>query len=90
MPDKCQLLDSLELSTDYRGCRRSLADQQKQCELPFLNQKPSELSELDGLVVRGSRIVVSLGMRDLILEGIYDEHQVLVNCSERAFQSCPE
>lgn len=49
-----------------------------------------ELSELDGLVVRGSHIVLSVGMRDLILESIYDEHQVLVKFSERAFQFCPE
>ena len=46
-----------------------------------------ELSEMDGLVVRGSRIVVPTEMRKAILERIHDGHQGLGKCRERANQS---
>ena len=50
-------------------------------------QVRGELSEMDGLVVRGSRIVVPTEMRKAILERIHDGHQGLGKCRERANQS---
>lgn len=44
------------------------------------------LSELDGLVVRGSHIVISAAMRKIILERIHDGYQGLVKCGDRASQ----
>ncbi len=51
------------------------------------HQVTGELSELDGLVIRGSRIVIPAGVREMILERIHDGRQGLVKCRERAFQS---
>lgn len=50
-------------------------------------QLRGELSELDGLAVRGSRIVIPTAMRELILERIHDGHQGLAKCRDRANQS---
>ncbi len=44
----------------------------------------NELSEYDGLVVRGSRIVVPGSMRTDILQKLHDGHQGLTKCRERA------
>lgn len=46
-----------------------------------------ELSELDGLVVRGSHIVIPVHMREMVLDRIHDGHQGLTKCRERALQS---
>jgi hypothetical protein len=43
-----------------------------------------ELSEYDGLLVRGSRIVIPFSYRDDILGRIHDDHQGIVKCRERA------
>lgn len=50
-------------------------------------QVRGELSELEGLVTRGYRIVIPTIMREIILEKIHDGHQGLVKCRERASQS---
>uniref|UniRef100_A0A3B1ITQ0 Gypsy retrotransposon integrase-like protein 1 n=1 Tax=Astyanax mexicanus TaxID=7994 RepID=A0A3B1ITQ0_ASTMX len=50
-------------------------------------QVKSELSEYNGLVLRGSRIVVPRAMRGEILLKIHDGHQGLVKCRERANSS---
>lgn len=46
-----------------------------------------ELSELDGLIVRGSRIVIPVNMREMVRDRIHDGHQGLTKCRERALQS---
>lgn len=46
-----------------------------------------ELSEFDGLVIRGKRIVIPIAMREFILDKIHDWHQGLAKCRERANQS---
>ena len=46
-----------------------------------------ELSEVEGLVTRGQRIVIPNEMREVILKRIHDGHQGLVKCRERAYQS---
>jgi hypothetical protein len=43
-----------------------------------------ELSEYDGLLVRGSRIVIPFSYRDDIVGRIHDGHQGIVKCRERA------
>ena len=50
-------------------------------------QVKSELSEHNGLVLRGSRIVVPKSMRGVILQKIHEGHQGLVKCRERACSS---
>ena len=50
-------------------------------------QVRGELSELDGLVIRGSRIVIPTEMRELILDKIHDGHQGLAKCRQRANQA---
>ncbi len=50
-------------------------------------QVSGELSEIDGLVIRGSRIVIPTEMRKVILEKIHYRNQGLVKCRERANQS---
>lgn len=50
-------------------------------------QVKSELSEHNGLVLRGSRIVVPRQMRGEILQKIHEGHQGLVKCRERACSS---
>ena len=50
-------------------------------------QVKSELSEHNGLVLRGSRIVVPKSMRGEILQKIHEGHQGLVKCRERACSS---
>lgn len=50
-------------------------------------QVRGELSEVDGLVIRGSHIVIPTGMRKIILERIHDGHQGLVKSGEKANQS---
>lgn len=50
-------------------------------------QVRGELSELDGLVPRGSLIVIPAVMQEMILEKIHDRHQGLVKCRERANKS---
>lgn len=49
-------------------------------------QVRGELSEIDGLVIRGNRIVIPTE-RKVILARIHDGHQGLVKCRERAYQS---
>jgi len=44
----------------------------------------SELSEYDGMVIRGSRIVIPGTLRTDILDRIHDGHQGLSKCRERA------
>lgn len=46
-----------------------------------------ELSDLDGLIVRGSHIVIPVSMREMVLDRIHDGHQGLIKCRERALQS---
>lgn len=46
-----------------------------------------ELSEVDGSVVRGNRILIPTSMRKDKVEMIHDGHQGLVKFSERANQS---
>lgn len=46
-----------------------------------------ELSVVDGLVVRGSRIVIPTTLRSEMIERIHDGHQGLLKCRERAKQS---
>jgi hypothetical protein len=43
-----------------------------------------ELSEFDGLVVRGQRIVIPFSHRKYVLERIHDGHQGITKCRERA------
>lgn len=50
-------------------------------------QVKSELSEYNGLVIRGSRIVVPRSMRGEILLKIHEGHQGLTKCRERACSS---
>ncbi|KAK0156229.1 hypothetical protein N1851_000482 [Merluccius polli] len=50
-------------------------------------QVKAELSEHNGLVLRGCRIVVPQSMREEILQKIHQGHQGLVKCRERACSS---
>lgn len=50
-------------------------------------QLRGELSEIDGLVVRGNHIVAPTSIRKEIVERIYDDHQGLVKCKESANHS---
>uniref|UniRef100_A0A671U8K1 Gypsy retrotransposon integrase-like protein 1 n=1 Tax=Sparus aurata TaxID=8175 RepID=A0A671U8K1_SPAAU len=50
-------------------------------------QVKSELSEHDGLILRGSRIVIPRSMRGETLQKIHDGHQGLSKCRERACSS---
>lgn len=50
-------------------------------------QVKAELSEHNGLVLRGCRIVVPQSMREEILTKIHEGHQGLVKCRERACSS---
>lgn len=47
----------------------------------------NELSEADGLLIRGSRIVIPQPLRSDILKKIHDGHQGLTKCRERAKSS---
>ncbi|XP_034023466.1 uncharacterized protein K02A2.6-like [Thalassophryne amazonica] len=61
------------------------------CKVPVgirqFMQVKAELSEHDGLVLRGSRIVVPQLMRKEILQKIHEGHQGLTKCRERAYSS---
>lgn len=51
-------------------------------------QMKSELSEHNGLVLRGSRIIVPRAMRGEILQKIHEGHQGLVKCREERTHLC--
>ena len=46
-----------------------------------------ELSEYEGLVTRGNRIVIPWSVRSYVLDRIHDGHQGIVKCRERANES---
>jgi len=47
----------------------------------------NELSETDGLLIRGSRIIIPVSLRVNILQKIHDGHQGLTKCRDRAKSS---
>ena len=50
-------------------------------------QVKSELSEHNGLILRGNRIIVPQLMREDVLQKIHEGHQGLVKCRERVHSS---
>lgn len=94
MPATTQRMDSIraataadeKLQTVVRHIRSGWPEHVSKvpCNIREYFPMKSELSEYNGMVTRGSRIVIPETLRADILDRIHDGHQGLIKCRERA------